>query len=236
MRRLTLGLVVALGLAGSAHAAPCCGPITPAGERLAQFLDDTGVDHLWQAGQRVNWETGEPIQVGKQTSTHCSAFAAAVAERLGVYILRPPQHPQDLLANAQMGWLRGDAGCTLQVAVTARSDRGAGGGQSRGARGRSIREPEPGAAGAYRDRAAEPAIRGDARTWRAAGDAGGRDQRIQYLDGARFLASPRRVGGGGLGRHSLFRARNRLVKDPLSAPVPGAVVRCSPGWYDPPRF
>ena len=110
MRRLTLGLVVALGLAGSAHAAPCCGPITPAGERLAQFLDDTGVDHLWQAGQRVNWETGEPIQVGKQTSTHCSAFAAAVAERLGVYILRPPQHPQDLLANAQMGWLRGDAG------------------------------------------------------------------------------------------------------------------------------
>ncbi|HTC11741.1 MAG TPA: hypothetical protein VK726_23500 [Acetobacteraceae bacterium] len=110
MRRLTLGLVVALGLARSAYAAPCCGPITPDGERLAHFLDDTGVDHLWQAGQRVNWETGEPIQVGKQTSTHCSAFAAAVAEQLGVYILRPPQHPQDLLANAQMGWLRRDGG------------------------------------------------------------------------------------------------------------------------------
>lgn len=112
IRRAAFGLIVALGLAGSAQAAPCCGPITPEGQRLARFLDGTGVDHLWPAGQRVNWETGEAIQVGKQTSTHCSAFAAAVAERLGIYILRPPQHPQDLLANAQMGWLRGSGAST----------------------------------------------------------------------------------------------------------------------------
>ncbi len=97
-------------VAGTAPDAPCCGPITPAGARLARFLDGTGVDHLWIIGQRVNWETGEAIAVSTMpTTTHCSAFVAAIGERLGVYVLRPPQHGQILLANAQMNWLH-DAG------------------------------------------------------------------------------------------------------------------------------
>jgi hypothetical protein len=101
---------MALGLALPARADPCCGPITPDGQRLARFLDSTGVDHLWQPGTRVNWETGAPIAAGKPSTTHCSAYVAAIAERLGIYVLRPPEHPQDLLANAQMGWLRSTGG------------------------------------------------------------------------------------------------------------------------------
>jgi hypothetical protein len=95
---------------GTAPDAPCCGPTTPTGARLSKFLDGTGVDHLWLIGQRVNWETGETIAASTMpTTTHCSAFVAAIGERLGVYVLRPPQHGQILLANAQMSWLR-DAG------------------------------------------------------------------------------------------------------------------------------
>jgi len=87
----------------------CCGPITMDGERLRRFLDDSGVDHLWLSGFRVDWQTGAAIKAwppGTGAHTHCSAFAASVAMRLGVYLLRPPQHRQALLANAQMGWLR----------------------------------------------------------------------------------------------------------------------------------
>jgi len=94
--------------AGQSRAQPCCGPITPEGRRLAAFLNSTGVDHLWIAGHHIAWDTGEqdgsePIE----SKSHCSAFAAAVAARLGVYVLRPPYHPQELLANAQVSWLAG---------------------------------------------------------------------------------------------------------------------------------
>jgi hypothetical protein len=89
-------------------AAACCGPITAAGERLAAFLEGTGVDHLWLHGFKVNWETGEAISAWNDSRphTHCSAFAASVAMRLGIYVLRPPEHSQVLLANTQMCWLR----------------------------------------------------------------------------------------------------------------------------------
>jgi hypothetical protein len=92
----------------AARAQPCCGPITPQGRQLAALLDATGVDHLWLAGWHVDWKTGvidraEPG--GREAKTHCSAFVAAVAYRLGIYVLRPPEHRQSLLANAQMGWL-----------------------------------------------------------------------------------------------------------------------------------
>jgi len=89
-------------------ASACCGPITADGGRLAAFLDRTGVDHLWLHGFKVNWETGEAISAWSdgRPHTHCSAFVASVAMRLGIYVLRPPQHSQVLLANAQMGWLR----------------------------------------------------------------------------------------------------------------------------------
>ncbi len=89
--------------------APCCGPIIPAGERLAAILDGMNVESLWLAQEHVNWETGEPDRGGEDEGpghhTHCSAFAAAAAKRLGVYLLRPPEHGQKLLANAQFEWL-----------------------------------------------------------------------------------------------------------------------------------
>jgi hypothetical protein len=109
-----LVLLVVVSLDGAAaRAQPCCGPITAQGERLAAYLDATGVDHLWLAGWHVDWRTGaadRPEPGGPEARTHCSAFVAAVAERLGAYILRPPEHPQSLLANAQMGWLGRDGG------------------------------------------------------------------------------------------------------------------------------
>jgi hypothetical protein len=61
----------------------------------------------------VNWETGKPDKdadyEGPGRHTHCSAFAAAAAKRLGVYLLRPPEHGQALLANAQADWLASKA-------------------------------------------------------------------------------------------------------------------------------
>src|SRR4051794_39509116 len=94
---------------GAAQAETCCGPIQPAGRILAAFLDRSGVDHLWLAGWHVDWRTGEKDRDtpgGPDAATHCSAFVAAMADRLGIYLLRPPAHAQQLLANAQMRWLR----------------------------------------------------------------------------------------------------------------------------------
>ncbi|MEI9982304.1 MAG: hypothetical protein WDN69_03250 [Aliidongia sp.] len=89
-------------------ASACCGPITPAGARLAAFLDSSGVDHLWLPGYKVNWDTGAMVSAWNddRPHTHCSAFVASAAKRLRVYVLRPPEHSPVLLANAQMGWLR----------------------------------------------------------------------------------------------------------------------------------
>jgi hypothetical protein len=93
---------------------PCCGSITAAGDQLAETLDSMHVESLWLAGEHVNWESGEPDRggafEGEDNHSHCSAFAAAAAKRLGVYLLRPPEHGQQLLANAQAEWLPGDAG------------------------------------------------------------------------------------------------------------------------------
>jgi hypothetical protein len=93
---------------GSASETSCCGAISPAGHRLESFLDGMNVESLWLASEHVNWETGEPDKGadydGPGRSTHCSAFAAAAAKRLGVYMLRPPDHGQVLLANAQAEW------------------------------------------------------------------------------------------------------------------------------------
>ena len=92
---------------------PCCGPITPAGDHLASVLDDMNVESLWIAGQHINWETGKPDRGGDYEGpgnhTHCSAFSAAAAKRLGIYLLRPPEHGQLLLANAQSKWLESAA-------------------------------------------------------------------------------------------------------------------------------
>ncbi len=106
-RRFLAG--IGLVCARAAHAdAPCCGPITPAGERLQQLLDATDVEHRWLAHQHVDWQTGlsdrDPDYTGSDKATHCSALAAAVGLRLGVYMLRPPEHGLTLLASAQTRW------------------------------------------------------------------------------------------------------------------------------------
>lgn len=102
------------GVVAAAAHEPCCGPITAAGERLSLTLDGMNVEQLWLVHEHVNWETGEPDKgpeySGSGTHTHCSAFAAAAAKRLGVYLLRPPEHGQVLLANAQAEWLAGEEG------------------------------------------------------------------------------------------------------------------------------
>ena len=84
-------------------------PIAPAGQELTRILDSMHVERLWLAGAQVNWRTGLPngkVYAVPKGHTHCSAFAAAAAEKLGVYLLRPPQHSATLLANAQQDWLR----------------------------------------------------------------------------------------------------------------------------------
>jgi hypothetical protein len=43
---------------------------------------------------------------GPEAKTHCSACVAGMTERLRIYVLRPPEHAQEVLANAQMGWPR----------------------------------------------------------------------------------------------------------------------------------
>jgi hypothetical protein len=101
-------LLLGPGTAGTAAEPSCCGPISASGHRLEAVLDGMEVETLWQAHEHVNWETGQPDKGddydGPGRATHCSAFAAAVAKKLGVYMLRPPDHGQILLANAQAEW------------------------------------------------------------------------------------------------------------------------------------
>ncbi len=106
-RRMVVGLALLGTLAGgAAHAQDT--RVTPKGQWLAQELDRLDVETKWIAGAHVNWRTGLPDGVPETSPgrhTHCSAFVAAAAEALGVYILRPPQHGQVQLANAQNEWL-----------------------------------------------------------------------------------------------------------------------------------
>lgn len=92
----------------------CCGPVSEAGRKLLDVLDGTNVESLWLAHEHVNWETGQPDKdadyEGPGKATHCSAFAAAAGKRVGVYMLRPPEHGQILLANAQAAWFHAPAG------------------------------------------------------------------------------------------------------------------------------
>ncbi|MGA2402031.1 MAG: hypothetical protein ABSG91_10020 [Syntrophobacteraceae bacterium] len=82
--------------------------ITAQGQRLARFLDNMNVERLWLSHQKVNWRTGNPrgeSVTDRKPHTHCSAFVAATAEKLDIYILRPPEHSSIMLANAQADWL-----------------------------------------------------------------------------------------------------------------------------------
>ncbi len=104
---LRFPLILMLLLAGSALAQEKL-PITPEGKKLAEFYDSLHVDKLWLAGKYVDWKTGVALDkpvTDNGSHTHCSALAASACERLGIYILRPPEHKATLLASAQYDWL-----------------------------------------------------------------------------------------------------------------------------------
>jgi hypothetical protein len=112
IRHCKLALLLFL-ISGSLLAAPDAVRHAPTSPSAAAFqvikvIDAMRVEEHWIAGIHVNWETGLPdgrAETLEGKHTHCSAFVAAAAKRLGVYILRPPEHGQRLLANAQHEWL-----------------------------------------------------------------------------------------------------------------------------------
>jgi hypothetical protein len=78
---------------------------------MTEFLDGIPVETRWLNGHHVNWTTGQQDRadgVAPETASHCSAFVAAVALALDRYVLRPPNHNQELLTNHQYHWLYGD--------------------------------------------------------------------------------------------------------------------------------
>jgi hypothetical protein len=116
-RETMIPLMRKLVFAAALVAAPAIGfaadvtTVSPQGQKLAQALDSMGVEGKWIAGAHIDWETGLPDGRPERMPgrhTHCSAFVAAFAKRLGIYILRPPEHGQVLLANAQNEWLAGE--------------------------------------------------------------------------------------------------------------------------------
>jgi hypothetical protein len=108
LRRCALTVALAASFCG-VHVA-LASELTPAGAKLAHFYDGLDVENHWIAGIHVDWRSGDPDGVAENLPgrhTHCSAFVASAARKLGVYILRPPEHGQVLLANAQNEWLAG---------------------------------------------------------------------------------------------------------------------------------
>ncbi len=86
--------------------------VTANGYDLRDIYLSLDVEHLWQAGYHVDWKTGESDEPWAKSGnkTHCSAFVAAACSHLNMYVLRPPEHKQELLANSQFEWLASDAG------------------------------------------------------------------------------------------------------------------------------
>jgi hypothetical protein len=110
IQRRAAVLALALAFSGWAVLPASASAIKPRALRVAEIIDRLDVERHWPAGVHVNWRTGDPDgrpEKGEGKHTHCSAFVAAAAEALGVYILHPPEHPQTLLANAQYDWLAG---------------------------------------------------------------------------------------------------------------------------------
>jgi hypothetical protein len=115
MRRFLVRAVLVSGAALALCAAQvlsatqlCRAQVLAPAQRLAQIIDALDVEHRWPAGVHVRWDTGVPDGVAESgwgKHTHCSTFAAAAARRAGIYLLRPPEHKQLLLANAQYDWL-----------------------------------------------------------------------------------------------------------------------------------
>lgn len=94
-------------------ASPCCGPVTEKASKLEKFYDQANVESLWLNGIHVDWQTGvsdKPADYsGPDRWSHCSAFVASISMQLGVYVLRPPEHPETFLASAQGKWLSSES-------------------------------------------------------------------------------------------------------------------------------
>lgn len=107
----TISLLLAAGLIALTTSAHAGEAVSAKGLWLARQLDAMQVESKWIAGRHIDWETGEPDGRPERSHgrhTHCSAFVAAFAKKIGIYILRPPEHGQILLANAQNQWLAQD--------------------------------------------------------------------------------------------------------------------------------
>jgi hypothetical protein len=93
-------------------ASPCCGPVSEQALKLEKVYDQANVESFWLAGIHVDWQTGvsdKPADYqGPDRYSHCSAFVASMSMKLGVYVLRPPEHPETFLASAQSRWLLSD--------------------------------------------------------------------------------------------------------------------------------
>jgi hypothetical protein len=105
-RAVAASWILVVAFFGAAPAADDA--VTPQAQQIFREIDAMGVESKWIAGERVYWDSGLPTGVPETSPgkhTHCSAFVAAAAKKLGIYILRPPEHGQKLLANAQNEWL-----------------------------------------------------------------------------------------------------------------------------------
>jgi len=86
-----------------------CDGLTGNGLALCQLINGLNPAGNWPKGVHVNALSGmqdratDTVQVS--TETHCSSFVAAVAYNQGIYLLRPPQHKQSLLASDQFTWM-----------------------------------------------------------------------------------------------------------------------------------
>ncbi|ARN80184.1 hypothetical protein [Methylocystis bryophila] len=108
LRRSLIAVALLACLFSSSCDRPQEAVVTPRAREMTRVLESMDVPSRWIAGQHVDWQSGLPDGVPMRSAgrhTHCSAFVAAAAQRLGVYILRPPEHSQKLLANAQNEWL-----------------------------------------------------------------------------------------------------------------------------------
>jgi hypothetical protein len=109
--KLRFALLISLLFAPALFADGKPAIVSKEGKKLAEFYDSFKVDQLWLSGRYVDWKTGEPLNkpvTDSKPHTHCSAFAAAACDTAGVYLLHPPEHSVELLANAQYDWLQGD--------------------------------------------------------------------------------------------------------------------------------
>ncbi|MBN9530848.1 MAG: hypothetical protein J0H82_31890 [Alphaproteobacteria bacterium] len=86
-----------------------CGGLSGTAAATCSLIDSMDPAGKWLAGQHVNFLAGTPDRaVGATavaTTTHGGSFAAAAAQQLGIYLLRPPQAAQQGLENAQFVWL-----------------------------------------------------------------------------------------------------------------------------------